>query len=129
MEPNLRPNKGIWADLNLGNWAAGLTTTAEPGMKFQGIHCLRGSEKFCGLCEKPADGQHEFSSEHRKRVEEDAICTWMAGDAKSKRRFEPDSKGGTVPGFVGLPTQLALLEFWGDALPNFPKFAHDTLQN
>ena len=58
-------------------------------------------------------------------MEEDAICTWMAGDAKSKRRFE---KGGTAPGFVGIPTQKALLDFWGDALPNFPKFAHDTLQ-
>ena len=51
-----------------------------------------------------------------KRMEQDAIGTFMAGKAQSTRRFNGDM-------CTGVPTKKKMYDFWGDALENMPKVA------
>ena len=58
------------------------------------------------------------SSEHIKRIEEDAIGNYMGGRALTTRRFCGDQ-------CTGVPTRKKMFDFWGDALQNLPKAAKD----
>ena len=68
-------------------------------------------EPRCFVCNKVATQGHLISSEHMKRMEEDAIGTFMAGKAQSTRRFNGDM-------CTGVPTKKKMYEFWGEALEN-----------
>ena len=68
-------------------------------------------ELRCLICGKAATKGHLQSSEHVKRIEEDAIGTYMGGNALTTRRFNGDK-------CVGVPTKRMLYDFWGDALEN-----------
>ena len=50
----------------------------------------KNGHPFCFICEKRATASHITSSEHLKKVEEDALGTLLFGKAKSTRRFDGD---------------------------------------
>ena len=71
----------------------------------------------CLICSKAATEGHLQSSEHVKRIEEEAIGTFMGGKAKT-----PRFNGGKC---TSCPTKKKMQDFWGDALENLPKAAKD----
>ena len=73
-------------------------------------------EPRCLICKKNATEGHLKSSEHVKRIEEDAIGTLMGGKAKSTRRFNGDL-------CTGILTNKLMYDFWGEALTNLPRAA------
>ena len=73
-------------------------------------------EPRCLICGKAATVGHLESSEHVKRIEEDALGTIMCGDALTTRRFNGDK-------CVGVATKRLLYNYWGDALLNLPTVA------
>ena len=73
-------------------------------------------EPRCVICGKAATVGHLESSEHVKRIEEDALGTIMCGDALTPRRFNGDK-------CVGVATKRLLYDYWGDALENLPTVA------
>ena len=75
-------------------------------------------EPRCLVCNKGATEGHLKSSEHVKRIEEDAIGTLMGGKALSTRRFNGDM-------CTGVPTKKKMYDFWGDALENLPQVARE----
>ena len=75
-------------------------------------------EPRCLLCQKQATEGHLVSSEHVRRIEEDAIGTLMGGKADTTRRFNGDL-------CKGVPTKKLIKDFWGDALENLPRVAMD----
>ena len=75
-------------------------------------------EPRCLVCKKVATAGHLASSEHLKKIEEDALGSYMAGNASSTRRFNGDM-------CTGVPTKKMLYEFWGDALENLPRAAKE----
>ena len=81
------------------------------------IHMVNG-EPRCRICQKWATEGHLKSSEHVKRIEEDALGTLMGGEAKTTRRFNGDMCTGVL-------TKKLMYEFWGDALANLPKAASE----
>ena len=81
------------------------------------IHMVNG-EPRCRICQKWATEGHLKSSEHVKRIEEDALGTLMGGEAKTTRRFNGDRCTGVL-------TKKLMFEFWGDALANLPKAASE----
>ena len=68
-------------------------------------------ELRCLICGKAATKGHLQSSEHVKRIEEDAIGMYLGGNALRTWRFNGDQ-------CVGVPTKRKLYDFWGDALEN-----------
>ena len=70
------------------------------------------------ICQKWATEGHLTSSEHVKRIEEDAIGTLIGGKACSTRRFNGDMCTGVL-------TKKKMYDFWGDALENMPKRAKE----
>ena len=79
------------------------------------VHNVDG-EPRCVICGKAATVGHLESSEHVKRIEEDALGTIMCGDALTTRRFNGDK-------CVGVATKRLLYDYWGDALENLPTVA------
>ena len=79
------------------------------------VHNVDG-EPRCLICGKAATVGHLESSEHVKRIEEDALGTIMCGDALTTRRFNGDK-------CVGVATKRLLYNFWGNALENLPRVA------
>ena len=73
-------------------------------------------EPRCLICGKAATVGHLESSEHVKRIEEDALGTIMCGDALTTRRFNGDK-------CVGVATKRLLYNFWGNALENLSRVA------
>ena len=78
-------------------------------------------EPRCIICDKQATEGHVVSSEHVKRIEEDAIGELMGGKAKTTRRFNGDL-------CTGVPTKKLMYDFWGDALENLVKVAMEIHQ-
>ena len=68
-------------------------------------------EPRCILCGKAATRGHLLSSEHMKRMVEDAIGTYMAGNASSTRRFNGDMCTGVL-------TKKKMYDYWGEGLEN-----------
>ena len=73
-------------------------------------------EPRCMICQKCATEGHLKSSEHVRRIEEDALGTLLGGEAQTPRRFNGDMCTGVL-------TKKLMLDFWGDALTNLPKAA------
>ena len=69
-------------------------------------------ESRCLICGKVATKGHLQSSEHVKRIEEDAIGTYMGGNALTTRRFNGDK-------CVGVPTKKNALRLLGRCLGEF----------
>ena len=70
-------------------------------------------EPRCFICNKCATEVHLKSSEHVKRIEEDAIGTIIAGKALSTRRFNGDM-------CTGVPAKRKMYNVGGDALETMP---------
>ena len=68
------------------------------------IHTVDG-EPRCLICNKYATEGHLKSSDHVKRIEEDAIGTLIGGKACSTRRFNGDM-------CTGVPTKKKMYQFW-----------------
>ena len=73
-------------------------------------------EPYCHICKKCATEGHLKSIEHVKRIEEDALGTYIAGEAQTTRRFNGDL-------CKGVPTKTMIYEFWGNAVENMVKWA------
>ena len=72
--------------------------------------------EMCAMVNDEPQG-HLQSSEHVKRIEEEAIGTFMGGKAKTPR-FNGDK-------CTSCPTKKKMQDFWGDALEILPKAAKD----
>ena len=79
------------------------------------VHNVDG-EPRCVICGKAATVGHLESSEHVKRIEDDALGTIMCGDALTTRRFNGDK-------CVGVATKRLLYNFWGNVLENLSRVA------
>ena len=81
------------------------------------VHNVDG-ELRCLICGKAATVGHLDSSEHVKRIEEDALGTIMCGDGLTTRRFNGDKCVGVATKrcfttFVGMPWRISLESQWG----------------
>jgi hypothetical protein len=79
---------------------------------------LKDGQAYCEICKKFATASHLESTDHIKRMEEDAIGTLMGGNAESTRRFDGDK-------CTGILTKKLMYTYWGDALEHLLQAAKD----